>query len=56
LRGIQQRPEQIKNRPLTALGAQLSRRLDMFESRVIIWRKEKGKISLAQGTRGGFGS
>jgi hypothetical protein len=46
--GIQQRAKKIENGPLTALSAQLSRRRDVLERRMIIGREEEGEVVLAQ--------
>ena len=50
-RGIQQRAEDVENRPLPAFGAQLPRRRDVLERRMKIRREEKRETVLAQRAR-----
>src|SRR6185503_939388 len=51
--GIQERTQKVENRALPAFGAKLSRRSDVSESRMIIWREKKGEPMLSQ-RQGGF--
>ena len=51
-RGIEQRPEIIENGFLAAFAAQAPRRGDLLERRMIIGRKEKCEMTLAQRPRG----
>ena len=45
---IQQRPQKIEDRPLTAIGTEAARRSDVFERRMIIWGKEEGEVPLLE--------